>query len=108
LKFPDVDDARVLMKNEQPDWSSEKSNRRAEIASDYRIVQMIGDDLGDFIPGARRATTEKRLKMAARYRERFGYTWYLIPNPLYGSWKTALEISPAPARDHSPSAQCRP
>jgi acid phosphatase len=92
LNFPDVNDARVLMKNEEPNWSSEKSIRRAEIASDYRIVQLIGDDLGDFIPGAHRATPEERLEMALRYRERFGYTWYLIPNPLYGSWKTALKV----------------
>jgi 5'-nucleotidase (lipoprotein e(P4) family) len=94
LGFPDVDDARLLMKNERADWISEKNSRMAEIAKNFRIVQIIGDDLGDFIPGMRTADAETRRAMAARYRERFGYTWYLIPNPLYGSWKKALGTSP--------------
>lgn len=94
LGFPDIDDAKVLMKNERPGWSSEKSSRRAEIARNFRIVQLIGDDLGDFIPGVREADAETRLEMATRYRGHFGYTWYLLPNPLYGSWKKALGASP--------------
>jgi len=95
LGFPDVDDAKVLMKNERPGWTAEKSSRRAEIARDFRIVQLIGDDLGDFVPGAREADPETRLEMVAQYRGRFGHTWYLLPNPLYGSWKKALGAAPA-------------
>ncbi len=94
LGFPDVDAAKVLMRNERPGWSSEKSSRRAEIARNFRIIQLIGDDLGDFIPGVREADAETRLEMAARYRGHFGNTWYLLPNPLYGSWKKALGASP--------------
>ena len=94
LGFPDIDDARVLLKKEQPSWTSEKSIRRAEIARDYRIVQLIGDDLGDFIPGVRDANTETRLEMVAQHRKRFGHTWYMLPNPIYGSWKEALRAHP--------------
>jgi 5'-nucleotidase (lipoprotein e(P4) family) len=90
LGFPDVDDAKVLLKNERPGWTAEKSSRRAEIARDFRIVQLIGDDLGDFVPGVRKADPETRREMVAQYRGRFGHTWYLLPNPLYGSWKKAL------------------
>jgi len=82
------------MKNDQPGWKSEKSNRMTRITGDYRVVQIIGDDLGDFIPGMRGANAEARRAMAAEHRERFGYTWYLLPNPLYGSWKKALGTSP--------------
>jgi 5'-nucleotidase (lipoprotein e(P4) family) len=94
LGFPPIDDSRLLMKNDQPGWKSEKSNRMAHIAKDFRIVQIIGDDLGDFIPGMRHANAEARHAMVAPYRERFGYTWHLIPNPLYGSWMKALGRSP--------------
>jgi 5'-nucleotidase (lipoprotein e(P4) family) len=94
LGFPDVTDARLLMKNEQPGWISEKNSRMAEIAKNFRIVQIIGDDLGDFIPGMRSANAEARRAMVVEHRERFGYTWHLIPNPLYGSWKKALGKSP--------------
>lgn len=94
LDFPDVEDARVMLRNEEPDWTSDKSSRRAEIAKEFRIVQIIGDDLGDFIPGARGSSPQQRLDMAAQYRTRFGHTWYLLPNPRYGSWKKALGVSP--------------
>ena len=95
LGFPRIDDHRLLMKNEQPAWTSEKTTRRAEIATDFRIVQIIGDDLGDFVPGARRADPEERLDMVARNEARFGLTWHLLPNPLYGSWRAVLGERPA-------------
>lgn len=94
LGFPPVDASRLLMKQERPDWKSEKTNRMAAIAKDFRIIQIIGDDLGDFIPGMRHANAEARRAMVVPYRERFGHTWFLIPNPLYGSWKKALGASP--------------
>ncbi len=94
LGFPDVDETKLLMKQERPSWTSEKSSRRAEIAERYRIIQLIGDDLGDFIPGAREADLQTRRAMAVRHREHFGHTWYLLPNPVYGSWKKALGASP--------------
>lgn len=95
LGFPKIDDHRLLMKNEQPAWTSEKSTRRAEIATDFRIVQIIGDDLGDFVPGARRMNPEERLDMVARHDASFGLTWHLLPNPLYGSWRAVLGERPA-------------
>ena len=37
------------MKNENG-WTSDKVSRRQLIAEDYRILLLIGDQLGDFIP----------------------------------------------------------
>ncbi|MBB6521461.1 5'-nucleotidase, lipoprotein e(P4) family [Pseudoteredinibacter isoporae] len=40
----------VLLKSEIPEWTSEKQSRRAYIADKYRVLMLVGDDLGDFLP----------------------------------------------------------
>lgn len=92
--FPRMDDAHVLMKDEYPEWGADKSGRRAEIAAYFHIIQIIGDDLGDFVPGALAATTQARSLLAQQNQFRFGRTWYLLPNPVYGSWKSTLGKHP--------------
>lgn len=79
---------RLLMRGERPDWTSDKGSRRAEVARSYRIVLLIGDDLTDFVtvpdtPGARDRAFE-------RHADRWGNRWFVIPNPMYGSWERAL------------------
>ena len=37
-----------LMQNEQKEWGSAKSTRRAVVAKDYRVLLNIGDNFGDF------------------------------------------------------------
>lgn len=95
LGFPDVDDGHVLMNREHRDWTSEKTGRRVSIAEKFRIVQIIGDDLADFIPGIKSAGLDQRVLLAAQNRFRFGQSWFLLPNPVYGSWKQALGQYPA-------------
>ena len=75
---PDPD--RLLLRAERPDWVSGKSARRAFIAANYRIVALVGDDLGDF--------TDPQVFAAdrARLEPHFGVDWFLLPNPIYGSW----------------------
>lgn len=91
LGFPvsgDLD--TVLVRGEREEWKeSDKSSRRALIAQNYRIVAMVGDDLGDFLPNAR-VSREERQAMVERYREWWGTRWFVIPNPMYGSWEGAL------------------
>lgn len=79
----------VLTKNEKPAWGSDKGTRRAEIAASYRILLLIGDDLGDFATGAK-DTPANRVALADKYATYFGERWVLIANPLYGSWESAL------------------
>ncbi|MEO8195429.1 MAG: HAD family acid phosphatase [Thermoanaerobaculia bacterium] len=84
---PDRD--TVLTPGERPEWSSEKTTRRAEVARSFRILLLIGDDLGDFVSGAR-AQPEERVTLAERYADRWQSSWILLPNPYYGSWERAL------------------
>jgi len=80
----------VLTKNEKPEWSaSDKTPRRAAVAADFRVLLLVGDDLGDFIGNARGTTAEREAR-SAEYDARWGARWIMVPNPTYGSWETAL------------------
>jgi len=71
------------------DWPSDKTYRRRYLAQHYRILLLIGDDLGDFIEGAM-DSPDKRLHLARENMNRWGISWFLIPNPIYGSWEMSL------------------
>jgi acid phosphatase len=88
--FP-LDAARdtVLTRAERPEWaSSDKSSRRSLVAQDFRILLLVGDDLGDFVQGAR-GTLAARAALFDTHAAMWGVKWIVLPNPLYGSWKTA-------------------
>jgi acid phosphatase len=79
----------VLLMNEQPDWGSDKSTRRAFLSRSYRILLLLGDDLGDFV-SIDQLQPEGRVRLAEQHRARWGRDWFLLPNPQYGSWERAL------------------
>ena len=83
---PAPDPQRLLLRGERPGWNnSNKSLRRAFIAANYRIVALVGDDLGDFVDPQVYASDRARLE------PRFGDTWFLLPNPIYGSWTKSFD-----------------
>ncbi len=86
---------RVMMAAEEPDWTREKQVRWNVIARDYRVIMMIGDDLGDFLPCVRGsivppckepATQALRKATTDAHKRYWGDGWYIIPNPMHGSW----------------------
>lgn len=80
----------VLSEGEPPNnWSSDKSSRRQYLAGQYRILLLLGDDLGDFLGGAS-DIPDIRIRLAQQYANRWGVSWFLIPNPIYGSWEASL------------------
>ena len=78
----------LLTSKEQPDWGSAKGNRRAVIAKDYRILLLIGDNLGDFSDGYK-GDEAARLKVYQDSAEHWGKDWIVIANPTYGSFESA-------------------
>jgi len=87
----------VLTRGEKPEWnSSDKSSRREAVAATHRIALLVGDDLGDFLGGARTVVAERR-KLTAPHAGRWGRDWIVLPNPGYGSWEDALYDPPRPA-----------
>ena len=84
----DVD--TVLTRGERPEWSaSAKGPRRAFVAAHYRILILVGDDLGDFVVNAS-GTPEERRTRTEPYENWWGRRWIMIPNPTYGSWERAV------------------
>jgi len=83
---PAPDPEHMLVRNERPEWNgSLKTHRRAAIAANYRIIAMVGDDLGDFVD-------PKLFKGdRARLEPRFGRSWFILPNPIYGSWDDGVD-----------------
>ncbi|MBM3423073.1 MAG: acid phosphatase [Chlorobi bacterium] len=81
----------ILLKGEEPGWTSEKKSRRERVAKKYRIVMLFGDDFGDFLPGVKSAITpEERDRLVGEYRGYWGKKWFMLPNPTYGSWLDIL------------------
>lgn len=89
LGFP-LDEARdtVLTRKERPEWASDKTSRRELVAREFRILLLVGDDLGDFLPN--RGTVAERDARVAPYEAWWGTKWIVLPNPMYGSWESAL------------------
>jgi len=80
----------LMLKGEREEWDSEKLARRLAVARTHRIVLNVGDDLADFLPGVRRASVRDRDRARCAHADDWGRRWFLVPNPMYGSWLVAL------------------
>ncbi len=89
--FPlDSEEDTLLTRAEREEWDvSDKSGRRAWIASRYRVLLLFGDDLNDFVSGSR-ASLEERDALVEEYDAYWGSRWFMLPNPSYGGWEGAL------------------
>jgi acid phosphatase len=89
LGFPlDTTSDHLLTEGEREGWGSDKTSRRARVARDHRVLIQLGDDLNDFVD-ARGSTATYRRALEA-HRHRFGESWFMLPNPAYGSWEGAV------------------
>jgi len=79
----------VLLKGERDAWTSDKSTRRAWVAREFRIVMSIGDDLGDFL-AVDGLGLAQRARAVDEHAALWGARWFVLPNPVYGSWHRAL------------------
>jgi len=82
-------DDELLVRGERPDWGGEKLSRRALVAAANRIVLNVGDDLADFLPDVRRQGVAERDRARCARDDYWGTRWFLLPNPIYGSWLVA-------------------
>ena len=86
----DTDRDVLLMKNENG-WTSDKVSRRKLVAKDYRILLLIGDQLGDFLPlDETTLELDARKELADTYKHMWGSKWFMITNPMYGRWEASI------------------
>jgi len=91
----EVDADHVWLANERDNWTREKLVRRELLTQTHRIIMLIGDDLNDFIPCTRStpaapcteaATADSRRRKVEQFSGYWGHGWYILPNPMHGSW----------------------
>lgn len=78
----------LLTKGEQKEWGSAKGSRDQLVAKDYRVLLMLGDNLGDFTDDYK-GTPKERLAVYDKYKDHWGKDWIVLPNPEYGSFESA-------------------
>ena len=89
LGFPNINDQTLLVQTDLS--SSSKEPRRQTVGAKYRIVLLMGDDLNDFAAVFEDSkTVESRVEEADRNKDQFGTRFIMLPNPMYGSWETAI------------------
>jgi acid phosphatase len=90
LAFPLAENEdRILSNNERENWTSAKTERRVYVAENHRIIMIFGDDLNDFV-SAKNISQKERAKLVESNQDKWGRFWYVLPNPVYGSWENAL------------------
>ena len=89
LGYP-LEEDNLIVRGEREEWKpSDKGPRRAWVASKYRILALFGDDLNDFA-NARDKSREERDRIVQDNATRWGRQWFMLPNPIYGSWERAI------------------
>ena len=92
-------DADHVFLSQERGWTREKITRRQFISETHRVIALIGDDFGDFVPCVRKkirapcteaATSASRSDALDTYDRYWGNGWYILPNPMHGSW-TSIE-----------------
>ena len=82
----------VMCKSEMPEWRHSKVERRKIVGEKYRILLLIGDDYNDF-EYLGEVTPKERIEKANLHQVYWGEKWFILPNPVYGSFENSLYIS---------------
>jgi acid phosphatase len=69
--------------------TTDKTPRRISVGSQYRVIMLFGDDLNDFA-AANSLSVADRAALVRANADRWGKSWYILPNPTYDSWERAL------------------
>lgn len=87
LGFPQVDKDHMLLRT----GTSKKQPRRDLITGQgYRIVLLLGDNLNDFSSAFKAETINDRAAAVEMDKDKFGDTFIVLPNPIYGNWEAAV------------------
>lgn len=89
LGFPNVNDETLLVRTDPK--VSAKEPRRVAVATKYRIVLLMGDNLNDFADVFEKSqTTDSRMAAVEQNKAVFGTRFIVLPNPMYGDWENAI------------------
>lgn len=80
---------RVLTIDSTQGWGRDKTSRRTFVADRFRVLMAFGDNLGDFVD-IEPLDEPQRDEVVERYASWWGSRWFMLPNPMYGSWESEL------------------
>ena len=80
----------ILMRGEN-NWDSNKGPRRTLVGNEYRVLLMVGDNLGDFVDAKdNNLSPINRKKIVEDYADYWGVQWFMLQNIAYGDWEGAI------------------
>jgi acid phosphatase len=86
LGFPvDADGGNLLLLDDAAGFGKDKVSRRQLVDRDHRVIALFGDNLGDFLGGVH-VDNDTRQARITSYQSWWGERWFVLPNPMYGSW----------------------
>ena len=90
--FPDISAENVLLRQVGADKKpiSTKEPRRLDIATTYRIVSLIGDNLNDLSDVFENKTVMTRFAETDKVKDLWGNKFIVIPNAMYGEWESVI------------------
>ena len=74
-----------------------KQGRRDAVQAKFDVVAYVGDNLGDFSDEFRPVgglTAVTRRQRVVNEAPRWGSTWFILPNPVYGDWQKLIGQHP--------------
>ncbi len=86
FNFPFTDDAHLVMRN----GPSSKEIRRQQVAMNFDILLLLGDNLADFNALFDKKTETERNANVELLRQSFGDKFIVLPNVTYGGWEEAI------------------
>ena len=84
LGFPNVDDEHILLRTS----TSGKEERRNMVTNSHRVMLLLGDNLSDFNAAFDQKPSAERHAITDKMKDKFGTTFIVLPNPMYGDWET--------------------
>ena len=85
LGFPFKESTQMLLRTN----SRDKDERRKSIEN-YNIIMFVGDNLGDFDSTFFDKDNDERWEISKSKKEKFGDSFILIPNLIYGDWEVGF------------------
>ena len=85
-EFPSADSKHVFLNTD----TGNKQGRFDKIAKNFKIIVYMGDNAGDFPLDTYGKLIDERNKIFDEHKKDFGIKFIVLPNPIYGSWESAI------------------
>lgn len=84
--FPFADEQHLVTRQ----TVSSKEERRRQVAANYDIIMLLGDNLADFSSLFDKKTEAERASNVQQVAAEFGKKFIVVPNANYGGWEDAV------------------